>query len=57
MVRAPETQPDAGQADQLVLPVAFAGPGHVGRPVRLPPPSTRLHLAGEGKGGKFKLHS
>ena len=57
MVRAPETQPDAGQADQLVLPVAFAGLGHVGRPVRLPPPATRLHLAGEGKGGKFKLHS
>ena len=57
MVRAPEAQPDEGQADQLFLPVAVGGPRHVGRPVRLSPSAPRVHLARERNGGKFKFHS
>jgi hypothetical protein len=52
VVRTSQAHPNARQTNQLVVPVAIAGPRHVGGTVRLPPPSTRPHFAGKRFGQK-----
>ena len=55
MVPHSKTETNEGHPDQPPLPVAYEGPHHVGRLLRLPPSAHRPDPAGKEEGSQSEL--